>query len=178
MAQWLARLTSHLTVAGLIPTRSSKIVFQRFELGECSFMIHEILILMGWLRGEFQPGLPIKCLKNGARDYMKKVSVLFELPGLKHFNPVDRAQKIWCNRMKKFSLGWKGDRHVRCKLAKQQRLATNSCLGSLSTSVSHRAEIFHVIIGFLNPVCRAEIFPCNQPVRGNNSDQSLYEISE
>ena len=72
--------------------------------------------------------------------------------------------KFPCNRTKKFHPGLKRWlTHVtRCKLPKQQRLPTNSCLDSLPISVSARAEIFHVIGTFFNPVCRAEIFPCNQ----------------
>ena len=42
------------------------------------------------------------------------------------------------------------------KLPKQQRLLTNSFLGSLPISVLARDEIFRVIGTFLNPVCRAD----------------------
>ena len=39
--------------------------------------------IRGWLYGDFQPGLLIKYLKNGAGDYVRKVSAPFELPRLK-----------------------------------------------------------------------------------------------
>ena len=68
-----------------------------------------------------------------------------------HFSPVKRAEisahpsdKILEKRSSRFheeSLTGVG----RCKLPKQQRLLINSCLGSVSISVSARAEIFHVI---------------------------------
>ena len=47
----------------------------------------------------------------------------------------------------------------RCKLTKQQRLL--KFLPEFSSNYSF-TEIFRVIGAFLNPVCRAEIFPCNQ----------------
>ena len=58
----------------------------------------------------------------------------------------------------------------RCKLRKQQRLPRNSSQGSLPISVLARAEIFHVIGAFFNPVCWAEIFQCNQPLRPERSE--------
>ena len=49
--------------------------------------------------------------------------------------------------------------------SRKRRPPTNPCLGSLPISVSARAKIFHVIGTFFNPVCRAEIFTCDQPLR-------------
>ena len=88
---------------------------------------------------------------------------IFEKPSLSY-----PGWKIPCNRAKKknFSPGWKEDWQAwedgNCQNNRgyQQIPAWVHFL----ISVSARAEIFHVIGTFFNPVCRAEIFPSNQPL--------------
>ena len=95
----------------------------------------------------------------------KKFRPGLSYPGWK-FQPGWPGWKIPCNRLNKFQPGQK--RWLtgvgRWKLPKQQRLPTNSCLGSHPISVSAQAEIFHVIGTFFQPGLPAEIFPCNQPL--------------
>ena len=124
----------------------------------------------------FQPGLPTKYLRNGAGNYLKKVSARFELPELK-ISASWPGWKIPCNR-KKFQPGLKRSLTSmrKYKLPKQQRLPKRSWLSSHPISFSARAETFHVIGIFFNPVCRAEIFPCDQPLRQKHSLVPFSEI--
>ena len=112
----------------------------------------EISVQLTELR--FQYDLLIRYLESGARYYVKKISGRFELPGLKKFHVIARND---------FSPGW---RLTSVEIANWQNYRgyrQTPVPGSVPILVSVRVEIFHVIRTFFNLVCRAEIFPCNQP---------------
>ena len=71
------------------------------------------------------------------------------------------------NRMKKFQLHAEKiiERRGKMQIAKTTETTDKFLPEFTSDSVSALDEIFHVIATFFNAVCRAEIFPCNQPLR-------------
>ena len=135
--------------------------------------------IRGWLHVEiqsglkFQPGLRIKKLE-------KRSSRLHE----ESFIPVWNFSPVWAYQVKKslviarknFSSGWKDDLQAWEDANCLNNKGYQQIPAKVPISVLVRAEIFHVIGTFFNPYCRAEIFPCNQPLIIKLSGQ-IIELS-